>query len=37
LRQTAGRIEVIEPLIGLAVGALLGVYLLYTLIYPEKF
>jgi len=25
------------PLIGLAVGALLGVYLLYTLIYPEKF
>jgi len=27
----------IEPLIGLAVGALLGLYLLYTLIYPEKF
>jgi len=27
----------IEPLIGLAVGALLGFYLLFTLIYPEKF
>jgi len=26
-----------EPLIGLFVGALLGLYLLYTLIYPEKF
>jgi len=26
-----------EPLIGLIVGALLGLYLLYTLIYPEKF
>jgi K+-transporting ATPase KdpF subunit len=37
LRPTAGRIEMIEPLIGLVVAALLGVYLLYTLIYPEKF
>ncbi|HXZ18139.1 MAG TPA: K(+)-transporting ATPase subunit F [Roseiarcus sp.] len=27
----------IEPIIGLAVAALLGVYLLYTLIRPEKF
>jgi len=26
-----------EPIIGLAVAALLGVYLLYTLIRPEKF
>ncbi len=26
-----------EPLIGLAVGLLLAAYLLYTLIYPEKF
>jgi len=27
----------IEPLIGLAVGVLLAAYLLYTLVYPEKF
>jgi K+-transporting ATPase KdpF subunit len=27
----------IEPIIGLIVGVSLGVYLLYTLIYPEKF
>jgi len=27
----------IEPIIGLAVAALLGLYLLYTLIRPEKF
>jgi len=27
----------IEPLIGLAVGVVLAVYLLYTLIHPEKF
>jgi len=27
----------IEPAIGLAVGLLLAAYLLYTLIYPEKF
>jgi len=27
----------IEPAIGLAVGLCLAVYLLYTLIYPEKF
>jgi K+-transporting ATPase KdpF subunit len=27
----------IEPLIGLGVGVLLAAYLLYTLIYPEKF
>ncbi len=26
-----------EPIIGLIVGISLGVYLLYTLIYPEKF
>jgi K+-transporting ATPase KdpF subunit len=26
-----------EPIIGLIVGVSLGVYLLYTLIYPEKF
>jgi len=26
-----------EPIIGLAVGVLLGLYLLYTLIRPEKF
>jgi len=26
-----------EPLIGLAVGVLLALYLLYTLIRPEKF
>jgi K+-transporting ATPase KdpF subunit len=26
-----------EPLIGLAVGVLLAVYLIYNLIYPEKF
>jgi K+-transporting ATPase KdpF subunit len=27
----------IEPIVGLIVGVSLGVYLLYTLIYPEKF
>ena len=27
----------IEPVIGLAVGALLAVYLVYTLIRPERF
>jgi len=27
----------IEPIIGLIVGVSLGAYLLYTLIYPEKF
>jgi K+-transporting ATPase KdpF subunit len=27
----------VEPLIGLIVGVSLGVYLLYTLIHPEKF
>ncbi|WP_158814949.1 K(+)-transporting ATPase subunit F [Methylocapsa sp. S129] len=27
----------IEPIIGLIVGVSLGIYLLYTLIYPEKF
>jgi len=27
----------IEPLVGLAVGAFLAVYLLYTLIRPERF
>jgi len=27
----------VEPVIGLAIGVLLGAYLLYTLIYPEKF
>jgi len=27
----------IEPVIGLAVGLCLAVYLLYTLIHPEKF
>ena len=27
----------VEPIIGLAIGALLGAYLLYTLIYPERF
>ncbi|THD48098.1 MAG: K(+)-transporting ATPase subunit F [Bradyrhizobium sp.] len=27
----------IEPVIGLAVGVVLAAYLLYTLIYPEKF
>jgi K+-transporting ATPase KdpF subunit len=37
LRQVARRIEMTEPLTGLVVGALLAVYLLYTLIYPEKF
>jgi len=26
-----------EPIIGLLIGVCLGVYLLYTLIYPEKF
>jgi len=26
-----------EPVIGLLIGVCLGVYLLYTLIYPEKF
>jgi K+-transporting ATPase KdpF subunit len=27
----------IEPIVGLAVAVLLGLYLLYTLIRPEKF
>jgi len=27
----------VEPIIGLIVGISLGVYLLYTLIHPEKF
>jgi len=27
----------LKPIIGLIVGVSLGVYLLYTLIYPEKF
>jgi K+-transporting ATPase KdpF subunit len=27
----------IEPIIGLIVGLSLGIYLLYTLIHPEKF
>jgi len=27
----------IEPAIGLAVALLLGLYLVYTLLYPEKF
>ncbi|HEV3044422.1 MAG TPA: K(+)-transporting ATPase subunit F [Roseiarcus sp.] len=27
----------VEPIIGLLVGVCLGGYLLYTLIYPEKF
>jgi K+-transporting ATPase KdpF subunit len=31
------RRPVIEPLIGLAVAAGLGLYLLYTLIRPERF
>jgi len=26
-----------EPVIGLLVGVILGAYLLYTLVYPEKF
>jgi K+-transporting ATPase KdpF subunit len=26
-----------EPLVGLTVAALLGVYLVYTLLHPEKF
>jgi K+-transporting ATPase KdpF subunit len=26
-----------EPIIGLIVGICLGIYLLYTLLYPEKF
>jgi len=26
-----------EPVIGLLIGVCLGAYLLYTLIYPEKF
>ncbi|HXW20468.1 MAG TPA: K(+)-transporting ATPase subunit F [Roseiarcus sp.] len=29
--------SMVEPVIGLAIGVLLGAYLLYTLIYPEKF
>jgi K+-transporting ATPase KdpF subunit len=32
-----GRAAMIEPLIGLIVGISLGVYLLYTLLHPEKF
>jgi K+-transporting ATPase KdpF subunit len=31
------RFAMVEPVIGLIVGVSLGVYLLYTLIYPEKF
>jgi len=27
----------VEPIIGLIVGISLGIYLLYTLIHPEKF
>jgi K+-transporting ATPase KdpF subunit len=30
-------VNMTEPIIGLIVGVSLGVYLLYTLIYPERF
>jgi K+-transporting ATPase KdpF subunit len=29
--------DMAEPLIGLAISVLLGAYLIYTLIHPEKF
>jgi K+-transporting ATPase KdpF subunit len=29
--------QMTEPIIGLVVGICLGIYLLYTLIHPEKF
>jgi K+-transporting ATPase KdpF subunit len=37
LRSIARSAAMIEPIIGLIVGVSLGVYLLYTLIHPEKF
>jgi K+-transporting ATPase KdpF subunit len=37
LRPIVRRIAMTEPIIGLIVGISLGVYLLYTLIRPEKF
>jgi K+-transporting ATPase KdpF subunit len=37
LRPTVRRIAMTEPIIGLIVGISLGIYLLYTLIHPEKF
>src|SRR5271167_637912 len=37
LAATLRGIRMSEPIIGLAVGVLLGLYLLYTLIRPEKF
>jgi K+-transporting ATPase KdpF subunit len=37
LRTIVRRIAMTEPIIGLIVGISLGVYLLYTLIHPEKF
>jgi K+-transporting ATPase KdpF subunit len=37
LRPTVRRIAMTEPVIGLIVAISLGVYLLYTLIRPEKF
>jgi K+-transporting ATPase KdpF subunit len=32
-----GGVKMVEPIIGLFVSVVLGAYLLYTLIYPEKF
>jgi K+-transporting ATPase KdpF subunit len=37
LRSALGAQTMIEPVIGLAVGLCLAAYLLYTLIFPEKF
>jgi K+-transporting ATPase KdpF subunit len=37
MQPTVRSIAMIEPVIGLIVGIGLGVYLLYTLIHPEKF
>jgi K+-transporting ATPase KdpF subunit len=37
LRSALGAHAMIEPVIGLAVGLCLAVYLFYTLVYPEKF
>lgn len=36
-RVFEGRCAMFEPLAGLIVAALLGIYLVYTLLHPEKF
>jgi K+-transporting ATPase KdpF subunit len=37
VRTAVGSFDMVEPVIGLIVSLGLGVYLLYTLIHPEKF